>query len=156
MRSLVCPHCKSCFKTSSPNKKYCSSDCQIITSRTNEWEKVKKNPLKRCRQLCSMAKNRSKTKDIEFNIDTDYLYSLWMEQDGRCCISGLKFDLSRPEKYNDTRFNAPSLDRIIPEKGYTKGNVRLVIYQINAAMQQYGLEHFLSLCKTVTVQQEIV
>ena len=100
-----------------------------------------------------MAKNRAKSRNLAFDIDPKFLFNLWKEQEGKCRISGLDFDLRKPDKFNDTRYNAPSLDRIIPEKGYIKGNVRLVLYQINAAMQQYGLEHFLTLCSVLNKNQ---
>lgn len=96
-----------------------------------------------------MAKNRSKSKELDFNLDLDYLYELYLKQNGRCCITRVPFDLSRGDSFNQTRWNAPSLDRIEPKKGYTKGNVRFVCYQINAAMQDYGLEHFLEVCELV-------
>jgi hypothetical protein len=100
-------------------------------------------------QLCAMAKNRSKSKQLPFDLTTEYLHSLWIEQDGRCCITNEVFDLSRPTKQGSCRWNAPSLDRIKPELGYTQGNVRLVCYQINTAMNEYGLEQLIYLSRRV-------
>jgi hypothetical protein len=140
------------FKTNHSIKKYCSAACQEKASKANEWEKRKKHPRERCIQLAAMAKNRAKTKALAYDIDGSYLLELWNEQEGKCCISGEEFDLSRPED-GIANWNAPSLDRVAPALGYTKGNVRLVCYQINAAMQHYGTEHFLKLCKIVSAYQ---
>mgnify|MGYP003520333478 CR=1 FL=1 len=152
MHSVNCPVCLTTFQTKHSHKKYCSSPCQKKFSKANEWEKRKSNPRERCIQLSSMAKNRAKTKKLLYDIAGAYLLKLWLEQDGCCAVSGEEFDLSRPED-GLANWNAPSLDRIVPALGYTKGNVRLVCYQINAAMQHYGTEHFLKLCKLVSDYQ---
>lgn len=50
---------------------------------------------------------------------------------GTCPVTGYKFNFEKP-KLN--RFNnpfAPSIDKIDPDKGYRKGNVRIVIWQYN-------------------------
>lgn len=96
-----------------------------------------------------MAKNRAKTSRVDFNLTTEFLINLWEEQEGRCAISGRKFDLARPRENETVRANAPSLDRIEPSKGYTKGNVRLVCYQVNTALNEYGREALLSLCNDI-------
>ena len=149
MRSLHCQACGKQFKTKRSYKLYCSSKCQISYSRQQDWEKKKVTPYNRCQALLSGAKNRSKTKNLSFDLDHEYLYNLWLEQDGRCQVTNEEFDLRRPEEGFSCRWNAPSLDRINPSKGYIKGNVRLVCYQINAAIGEFGLEHFLELCKKV-------
>ena len=40
----------------------------------------------------------------------------------------------------------PSIDRIKPELGYIKGNVRLVTYQVNMAKGVYTDEDFFTMC----------
>jgi hypothetical protein len=45
--------------------------------------------------------------------------------------------------------NAPTLDRIDSAKGYTKDNIRLITYQLNIAINQFGLEAFKALAKRV-------
>jgi hypothetical protein len=107
--------------------------------------KVKLTVHYRVTRMLSSAKTRAKLKQVPFNITYNYLLKLWYEQNEKCCISGITFDFSeskeRVNKY------APSLDRIIPELGYTEGNVRFVIWQVNAAISEYGIEAFLELCK---------
>ena len=149
----ICFHCTEPFETKS-NKHYCSKECQVVASRALDWLKHKTDPRKRCKQLTSHARKRAKIKDLPFNIDSDYVYKLWEEQEGLCLVSGEEFNLSSPEKFGHCRWNAPSLDRITPELGYTKGNIRIVCYQINAALQHYGLDHFIDLCNKVTKNME--
>ena len=41
------------------------------------------------------------------------------------------------------RFNSPSIDRIIPKKGYVKGNVRFVSFLANAIMNDANADEIL-------------
>lgn len=95
-----------------------------------------------------MAKNRSKKANIPFNLDEDFLVELWDQQNGKCAVSGREFDLSRPTE-TTVIATAPSLDRIVPKQGYTKGNIRLVCYQVNTALNEYGLAALVELCKDI-------
>jgi hypothetical protein len=45
--------------------------------------------------------------------------------------------------------NSPSLDKIIPKLGYVRGNVRVVCYQVNMALGEYGEEKLIEMCKRV-------
>ena len=42
-----------------------------------------------------------------------------------------------------------SVDRIMPEKGYVKGNIRLVSWWYNIARQNWGDNFTLDMCKHV-------
>lgn len=42
---------------------------------------------------------------------------------------------------------APSIDRIIPSLGYVPGNIRLVVYAVNAAMNEWGEAVFWQIVK---------
>lgn len=95
-----------------------------------------------------MAKHRALVQGIKFNIDTEFLINIWERQNGCCAISGRVFDLSRPDKHA-CKQNAPSLDKINPEEGYVKGNVRFVCYQVNTALNEYGEESLIALCKDI-------
>lgn len=99
--------------------------------------------------MCGAAKYRAKKLNISFNLDSKYLEGIWEEQQGRCAVSGRDFDLSRPNIEASTRPNSPSLDRINPKEGYIKGNVRIVCYQVNTALNEYGEEALISLCKDI-------
>lgn len=150
LRSLVCTHCGLSYKTTAPNKKYCSSACQVIASRQNEWDKTKTIPLNRFRVLVHMAKNRSTAKALPFDLDAEYVLSIYNEQGSLCAISNQEFDFSKPDTPGQVRWNAPSLDRINPKLGYIKGNIRIVCYQVNVAISSYGLDQFLDLCRFCT------
>lgn len=93
------------------------------------------------------AKLRARNKNMPFDIDTQYIKGMAEEQDFKCCISGRTFDTS-PSEYR-VNPNTVSLDKIVPELGYVRGNVRLVTWQVNCAISEYGFEKFAELCKDV-------
>lgn len=136
----ICPECNSKFETTHSHKKYCSPSCQVTSGGRSGWLKKKIFYRNRCGSLLQGAKNRSKNKNIPFDINRQYLIDLWEQQNGCCLLTGLEFNLDFPEKHGEPRFNSPSLDRINPELGYVKGNVRLIIYQLNMAIGPYGLD----------------
>ena len=57
--------------------------------------------------------------------------------DGRCELTGVLFEYTvRPGVR--ARPLIPSLDRIDPQKGYIKENLRVVCYAVNAAINEWG------------------
>ena len=64
------------------------------------------------------AKNRAKNKFLPFDIDTEHLKSIATD---RCPVFNTVFDWGITGKGRGP--DRPSLDRIIPELGYVKGNV---------------------------------
>ena len=79
------------------------------------------------RPFCSLAtdkKSQSKRMGIPYDLTEDYLESIWT---GYCPV--FKTKLRNPyEGGNKERMskNTPSLDRLVPAKGYVKGNVMFI------------------------------
>lgn len=119
-------------------KKYCSAFCEYQVGR----DKEKTKPEWRVRQLLARAKNRAIAKNLPFDLSADYLLHLWEEQGGKCAVSGRTFCLDYDGLHPDT----VSIDRITPQLGYVRGNVRLVTYHVNVAISEFGLSAFLNLC----------
>jgi hypothetical protein len=99
------------------------------------------DPEFRIRKLTSMAKHRAKQSGVPFDIDSEYMMTLWNDNDGKCAITKIPLDLDKSDKGKVNPY-APSFDRIIPELGYVKGNVRIVCYQLNIALSEFGLAQF--------------
>lgn len=140
----VCERCDLEYQTTSSRQKFCS-DC-VDTGKV--WYVWSLDYKKRLRRLCQMAKNRSKSKELEFNIDGDYLIKLWEENEGCCALTGQPFDLTNWGEHGQVNPNTPSVDRIIPKLGYVKGNVRLITYHMNIALSDFGVEQFEHLLRT--------
>ena len=79
----------------------------------------------KCSRLKASAKKRSKEVDVE--LDSDYLLSLWYAQQGRCYYSGVRMSLDPTEQ-----INLLSVDRKDNSKGYIKDNIVLCTYIFNS------------------------
>ena len=65
-------------------------------------------------------KKRASKKNIIFDVDIDYLYSIFPIDCMRCPILDIEMDFA------GERRTSPSVDRLIPELGYIRGNVTWV------------------------------
>lgn len=81
------------------------------------------------------ARTRAKNKGLEFNIDDDYIKSIWQTT---CPILGIPLfsadfgsGMSRAESKAKPQDNSPTLDRIDSSKGYIKGNIVVMSYRAN-------------------------
>jgi len=83
--------------------------------RQKKWEK----------QRIKGAVHRAKAKNLPFNITEEYVKSV-TPKDMICPALGIKMNTS-VEDLDST----PSLDRLVPEKGYVKGNVIVVSFRVN-------------------------
>lgn len=131
--------CKECGATylGLGNSKYCSRTC---VSR-NEYAANMYKPEWRLNKLLAMAKNRATSKGLPFNLTLDYLTGLWADNLGCCALSGIPFELGRPARGKVHPY-APSIDRISPKSGYVCGNVRIIVYQLNVALSEFGVDQF--------------
>lgn len=148
--------CRECSDTfvGTPPRQYCDT-CTPEVKRRQGRANAKKysaraygDPLKLCHRLVLNAKARASLLDREFDIDTDYMIQIWEQQEGVCALSGVKFSMVKGTK-NKKNPNVATIDRIDASKGYIKGNVRLVTYQVNTALNQWGTKQFLKMCKNV-------
>jgi hypothetical protein len=132
--------CKECGNhfLGTYNSKYCCVTCL----QRNEYAANMLNFKWRLNKLLAAARNRAKSKQLPFNLDAEYLIALWIVNEGCCSVSGRAFNLQPYGKFGQVNPDAPSVDRILPEKGYVKGNVRLITYHTNVALSEFGLECF--------------
>ena len=96
--------------------------------------------------LLRHAKNRSIRKNIEFDLDKNWLNTKL--DNGKCELSNLDFDFTND---NDLHFNpfSPSIDRIDPKKGYTKDNCRVVLVCANFGLGEWGMDIYLKVAKAI-------
>lgn len=100
------------------------------------------------RGVLAGCRHRSKARGLEFDIDLEYLISLWKSQKGLCALSGIPMDYGISGNINPEA-EQPSLDRIIPSMGYTKGNIQFILYALNMGKGSWDIGHILSLWATV-------
>ena len=91
------------------------------------------------------AKRRAEERGISFNLEKDFLKKLWNDCNGICTMTGVS--MLQTSKVNDPL--TMSLDRINPEKGYVKGNVRFVSRWYNVSRSNWGDSFTREMCQRV-------
>lgn len=102
------------------------------------------DPYTVLKYLLGYCKGRAKSRSYEFDLDAEFLFELYNQQDGKCAVTGLPFIFEKSDF--EKRPFAPSIDRINCSKGYTKNNVRLVCGAVNIALNEYGDAVFDKIC----------
>ena len=78
------------------------------------------------------SRKRARKMEFKHNITVKYLLDLWIEQQGRCAVTGVVMNFESGDSYNKNAYCC-SVDRIVNENGYTVGNVRLLTHWANNA-----------------------
>jgi hypothetical protein len=101
---------------------------------------------------------RKKTRDEhlpECDLDADFLLELFHEQGGRCYYTGELLEWNtygRGAGHHTT--TSLSLDRLVPDGGYTRGNVALCGHRTNMSKGSRTEEEFYAFCKLVLQHHE--
>jgi hypothetical protein len=94
----------------------------------------------------SVVRLRSKNRVYDFDLDANYLWQLYLNQNKKCALSGLDIFFNSTSRSGDG--NA-SLDRKDSNKGYTKENVQWVHKDINRIKWELEEKYFLSLVESI-------
>jgi hypothetical protein len=123
------------------NKKYHEENREAINERAKKYRKENYdlNSDKFFQFRLNGVKGRAKSGGKEFNLDAEYLRTIYPE-DGKCPALGIKFELEK-------RDNTPSLDRIDNSRGYVKGNVQWVSLKANCIMNNATPEEVMKVAK---------
>lgn len=97
--------------------------------------------------LFNSCKKRSEKLGLPFELTLE-----WVENKlkGVCEISGMEFTSYNPTNATIPPY-APSIDKIIPSKGYTIENSRMICFIINQAKRDWDNATLLHMCKAVTI-----
>jgi hypothetical protein len=142
-------------KVKEKTRKYRRTHPEKVKESIRKWreansEKYKKQ-LRKYREdnhlEISMKKaySRARKNGLDFDLDLEYLEQLFAECDGICSMTGIKM------LYN-AGYNNPysmSIDRIVPESGYVKGNIRLISRWYNTARSNLGDDFTFDMCQRV-------
>lgn len=91
----------------------------------------------RAKYLISECKRRCSKKGIPFDLDLHQQEIQSRIDVGACEVSGIALDLTASK---GRPFNTPSIDRIVPSKGYVYSNIRITAFAVNAMMGDWGEE----------------
>lgn len=97
----------------------------------------------------SRIKRQAKNRGIHFSVSKLYLWDLYINQNGKCALSGLPIDLVKESYMSRTQEQTASLDRIDNDIGYVEGNVQWVHKDINIMKNKHSQEYFIKMCKLV-------
>ena len=103
---------------------------QLLNNMNSDKFKVLRDIYLRCKQ-------RSKKFNIHFNMSYEYLKSIYEKQNGNCFYSDNEMDLIRGLGSN---WKTLTIDKIIPELGYTEGNIVLCTKKYNTVKSNLTLE----------------
>jgi len=78
------------------------------------------------------------------------LLEMWERQEGKCVVSGIEMTWGKGAFYPTSL----SVDRINPEIGYTKGNVRLVLYAVNAFKGRWTDEDMIAIARAMVAKAD--
>lgn len=98
--------------------------------------------------LSSNAKNRG----LELSINKEDIKDIWDEQKGLCAITKLPMEKVKAQRTTRSRFFnqfRASIDRIDSEKGYVKGNIRMVCAYVNVMKLDQTDEQLKFWCESI-------
>ena len=155
--------CKDCTKIY--RKKYRESNKERIAKLNHDWRQNNKEHYKehqydyyatvkgRIQNLLKGARKRAKAKSMQYDLDIIWLTNLFKEQNNKCLLTGLDFNIPTNRNGSKAHPLAPSLDRINSGEGYTKINTRLVCVAINYGMNEFGEDIFKQICQAYLSNQ---
>ena len=79
-------------------------------------------------QILHGARKRARDRDVPFNLTEEYLESIWT---GVCPVFQVRLNLPGQGEGHHRTTATPSLDRLIPDKGYVPGNVIWISMRAN-------------------------
>lgn len=91
-------------------------------------------------------KGRAKRNELSFSLTKDFLREKFTFQNGKCIYCDNEFDMNGTQ--TDKR-KSPSVDRVIPTKGYVLSNVVLCCYRCNAIKQDASLSELTKLVEVL-------
>ena len=95
----------------------------------------------------SSTERRARKLKLDFDLDAEFLWKLYEEQNRKCALSGVPISFS---KVNRQRAQATiSLDRIDSNKGYTRGNVQWVHKNVNLMKMYLKQDIFIEFCRKI-------
>jgi hypothetical protein len=118
-------------------RRYREENRESLNEYMGEWASTTKG---RAKKLVRMAAARARKAGVPFDLDWKWLHKKLLV--GKCEATGLDLHISR-----GISPWSPSLDRKVGSKGYTKKNVRVVVYVFNTAKNGFTDDDVEEMCR---------
>lgn len=102
-----------------------------------------------CDRLRDARTRALKYNQTEPDLDREYLYQLFKEQDGRCALSGATLKIEKGA------VTCLSLDKIDSSLGYVRGNVQWLAWAVNRAKGDMNTDVFVDMCRQIIEYQKV-
>lgn len=103
--------------------------CKLCGSEKNRaWREAAQDP----RLSFRVSLNSARRRGIDVQVSFHDIIAIWEEQQGRCAISNLPMSWAKGNNKGLARWDSVSIDRIDSTLGYIPGNLRLILFCINA------------------------
>ncbi len=94
----------------------------------------------------------ARTRNINFNLTIEELWTQLVYQDFKCALSGLQLSISPYDK--DKWSNTASVDRKLSDEGYNIHNIQWVHKDVNKMKNNYRDSYFINMCKLISNNNE--
>lgn len=161
VRERTCKKCKTVkpysefYVNSKGNRRWSCKDCEKKEERTRKhlhpeessvsfksWSKKKRGFA-----LVNQAKYRASQRNLPFSLNAKDIQR--RIDIGTCELTGILFNLDGGKTWD-----SPSLDRIIPAKGYIHENVRVVLYCVNVMANIWGANKIMEIAQAISQQRK--
>lgn len=115
------------------------------TTKGTNWKGIGKLSL----SYFKFVRNNAKQRNILFDINIDQCWCIYLEQAGKCAVTGEILVFDEAGKIRNHGNQTASLDRIDNKKGYVVENIRWVHKKVNMSRNKLSNEKFLEYCKLV-------
>ena len=136
--------CKAC------RREYNSS--RAVLDRKKELAPIQRNKH-RLSSIFWSSKQNAKKRNLEHNIDLEYIKELFKIQEGLCYYTGKEMFIDTREKENNE--DSVSLDRFDSSKGYIKGNIVLCRWVVNRMKNDINFKDFLQIVSEINKKHNL-
>lgn len=145
--------CSLCYNAYRREKGYNSKYRSADYSRSRRaWDPHRKTIRGRASVLLSSAMKRAISKDLEFDLDLDWVAE---KLDPMVCeATGITLSMEIPDGHRIGR-RSPSLDRIDSTKGYTKDNTQITCVMYNQAKSDSCHEDVVAMARSLMKKEKV-
>jgi len=139
--------CYKCKQVMSYDAENFRNDCRCCKRCEREmallrFYDLKENPTlpRVLKSRLAASKSRAKKKNVPFTLTFEDLLAQWDKQNGKCFYTGLPLKI-KIESCVDNK-EVVSIDRVEPDKGYSRENVVLCCDCVNTMKSNLSMEQF--------------